>query len=116
MYGQGKMLLLSNIGSCLISSKIKPGRRRSSMHGFIQVGGKGQNVIFKHPTPDYKVDTEFAEEAIILTITYSDGTIAKRYEYKDTSNPATIFVNRAVQVDEKTGEVTIVLNSPISNL
>lgn len=64
-------------------------------------------MTFLHPTPEFKVDTEFAEDAIILTVTYTDGTVAKRYEYKD-GRPAQVFVNRAIVINPLTNEARIV--------
>ncbi len=64
------------------------------------------SVTFKHPTPEFTVATEFTEEAIVLTVTYTDGTIATRYEYKD-GRPAAIFVNKAIIVDPLTNEARI---------
>ena len=64
------------------------------------------NIMFKHPTKDFTVTPSFTEEAIILTIEYSDGTIATRYVYSD-KRPSEIYVNKPVKVDMATGIVTI---------
>lgn len=74
------------------------------MNQIDQISG---NIVFRHPTPDYVVsEPEFTEEAVILTITYSDGTIAKRSEYKD-GRPSTIHVNKPVFFDSETGEAYV---------
>ncbi|MMZ65486.1 hypothetical protein D1872_278960 [compost metagenome] len=73
------------------------------MSNFQPVAG---SFTFLHPTPEFTVDTEFAEEAIILTVTYTDGTVAKRYEYND-GRPSAVFVNKPIVIDPNTNEARI---------
>lgn len=64
------------------------------------------NIIFKHPTKDFVVTPSFTEDAIVLTVQYSDGTVATRYEYSD-KRPSEIYVNKPVKIDMVTGTATI---------
>lgn len=64
------------------------------------------NIVFKHPTKEFEVIPTFTEDAIVLTIKYTDGTIATRYEYKD--KPSEIYVNKPFRVNLDTGEATII--------
>lgn len=63
------------------------------------------NICFKHPTKEFKVIPSFTEDAIILRVEYTDGTVVERYEYKD--KPAEIYINKPVYVNLTTGEATI---------
>lgn len=66
------------------------------------------NVVFKHPTKDFKVTPSFTEDAIILTVEYSDGTIVERHEYTDKNKGSELFVNKPVFVNVATNEATVI--------